>query len=85
MTTAIDDWMREGEEVYAAALKEYRALEARRDELERKVLAQRDKAIRILQLIHHSNPQSHRQVLACLMEQRGAKAIPRRALEDLRT
>jgi len=75
MAKAIADWIHEGEAVYAAALKEYRDLEARCQELEAQVEVTRDKAIRILQLIHHRDPQRHQQVLARLIDRRGPQFI----------
>lgn len=70
MAKSVTDWLREGEEIYAAALKEYHDLEARLDEMERQLLAKQEEVNQLAQIIGKPPVESQRRVPAQLVEER---------------
>ena len=66
-TTSLQAWLSQGEQLYAAALNEFRSLEAQLDDLEQKVALKQAELNQIAQVIGKPAVQSNRRVTAELM------------------
>ena len=66
-TTSLQAWLSQGEQLYAAALNEFRSLEAQLDDLEQKAAAKQAELNQIAQVIGKPAVQSGRRVVAELM------------------
>ena len=66
-TTSLQAWLSQGEQLYAAALNEFRSLEAQLADLEQKVATKQAELNQIAQVIGKPAVQSSRRVSAELM------------------
>lgn len=73
---SIEEWMREGEELYQSALKEYEQLDAKVLELE-KLLAQKQEEVnQIAQVIGKPLVEGNRRLSAQLIDDHGPLSVP---------
>ena len=76
MAKSIEEWMREGEELYQNALKEYEELDAKVLELE-KLLAQKQEEVnQIAQVIGKPLVEGNRRLSAQLIDDHGPLSVP---------
>jgi len=74
MAKSVTEWMREGEELYTAVLKEYHDKEAQLDELEQQLMAKQEEVNQLAQIIGKPPVDSQRRVPAQLMEERSVSS-----------
>ena len=70
------DWLAEGEQLYAATLKEYQAIEAQLDEMEAKLAAKKNEVNQIAQVMGKPPVESNRRLTAQLVEEHGPNSVP---------
>jgi len=70
------DWLAEGEQLYAATLKEYQAIEAQLDDLEAKLAAKKNEVNQIAQVIGKPPVESNRRLTAQLVDDHGPNSVP---------
>jgi hypothetical protein len=73
---SISEWMTEGEELYATALKEYQLIERQLDELERRFQAKKDEVNQIAQIIGKPPLEGSRRLTAQLVDDRAPNSAP---------
>lgn len=90
MDSVIVAWIRRGEAIYAAAVEDYRLLEAQLNELQEQMLAKQEEVEKIARLICRPDPQDelaapdNRQiVVASLVEDVGQNPILARPPHDV--
>lgn len=76
MAKTISDWMREGEELYGLALKEYHDLEAHLLEVEKRLAAKQDEVNQIAQIIGKPLVEGNRRLTAQLLDDHAAHPAP---------
>ena len=76
MSKSIAEWIREGEELYAAALKEYEEIEAKLQELEKCFMQKQEEVNQIAQLIGKPLVEGNRRLTAQLIDERGPMSVP---------
>lgn len=76
MAKSIAEWMREGEELYAQALREYQDLEGQLVELERRLAAKQGEVNQIAEIISKPQVEGARRLTAQLVEDRGPQSVP---------
>lgn len=76
MPKSIQDWMREGEELYSTATQEYQAIEAQLSELEAQLAAKQMEVNQIAQIIGKPPVEGNRRLTAQLVEDHGPHSIP---------
>jgi hypothetical protein len=72
----IADWMREGEELYAAALKEYEEFETKLREMEKLVAQKQEEVNQIAQVIGKPLVEGNRRLTAQLVDDHGPLSVP---------
>jgi hypothetical protein len=73
---SITDWMREGEELYVAAMKEYETLNAQMQELEKLVSQKQEEVNQIAQVIGRPLVEGNRRLTAQLVDDHGSNSVP---------
>ena len=73
---SIADWMREGEDLYVAALKEYENLSDQLQELERLVGQKQEEVNQIAQVIGKPLVEGNRRLTAQLVDDHGPNSVP---------
>lgn len=76
MAKTIAEWMHEGEDLYAQAMKEYQALEAQLAELERRSAAKQEEVNQIAQIIGKPTVEGNRRLTAQLVDEHGPNSVP---------
>ena len=76
MAKTIAEWMREGEELYAGAVREYHQIESQLIELERKFAAKQEEVNQIAQIIGKPAVEGNRRLSAQLVDERGPNSVP---------
>jgi hypothetical protein len=72
----IAEWMKEGEELYQAALKEYEELDARLQEIEKQLAQKQDEVNQIAQVIGKPLVEGNRRLTAQLIDDHGPLSVP---------
>ena len=73
---SIADWMREGEELYQTALKEYEELDNRVREMEKLMAQKQDEVNQIAQVIGKPLVEGNRRLTAQLVDDHGPLSVP---------
>lgn len=73
---SIQDWMREGEELYAASLRDYQSIEAQLTELEQRLATKQQEVNQIAQIIGKPMVEGNRRLAAQLVEDHGPHSVP---------
>ena len=73
---SIQDWMREGEELYAASLRDYQSIEAQLTELEQRLASKQQEVNQIAQIIGKPMVEGNRRLAAQLVEDHGPHSVP---------
>jgi len=73
---SIQDWMREGEELYNAAFKEFQDLETQLDDLETRLAAKQAEVNQIAGIIGKPPVEGARRVAAQIIDERGPNSVP---------
>lgn len=76
MTKSLQDWLQEGETLYAAAVAEYRSIESQLDELEARLAAKREEINQIAQVVGRPPVESTRRLTAELVDDHGPNSVP---------
>ena len=76
MTKSLQDWLQEGEALYAAAVAEYRSIESQLDELEERLAAKREEINQIAQVVGKPPVESTRRLTAELVDDHGPNSVP---------
>ena len=76
MAKSIADWMREGEELYQTALKEYEELDNRVREMEKLMAQKQDEVNQIAQVIGKPLVEGNRRLTAQLVDDHGPLSVP---------
>ena len=76
MPKTIAEWMKEGEELYQAALKEYEELDARLQEIERQLAQKQEEVNQIAQVIGKPLVEGNRRLTAQLIDDHGPLSVP---------
>lgn len=76
MAKSIADWMREGEDLYTAALKEYENLNDQLQELEKLVTQKQEEVNQIAQIIGKPLVEGNRRLTAQLVDDHGPNSVP---------
>ncbi len=76
MAKSIAEWMREGEELHATALREYQDLVVQLDELEKRLAAKQEEVNQIAQIIGKPMVEGTRRLTAQLVEDHGVHSVP---------
>ena len=76
MAANFKEWLTQGETLYNAALKEFRELEARLDELETQLAAKQEEVNQIAQMIGKPQVEGSRRLSAELVSARSEENIP---------
>ena len=76
MAKTIAEWMKEGEELYQAALKEYEELDARLQEIERQLAQKQEEVNQIAQVIGKPLVEGNRRLTAQLIDDHGPLSVP---------
>ena len=76
MTKSLQDWLQEGEALYAAAVAEYRSIESQLDELEGRLAAKREEINQIAQVVGKPPVESTRRLTAELVDDHGPNSVP---------
>ena len=78
MTKSLQEWLSEGETLYAAALQEFQSLETQLEELESKLAAKKAELNQIAQVVGKPPVESsvRRVVTAELVEPHGPNSVP---------
>jgi hypothetical protein len=72
----IADWIREGEELYRAALKEYEELEEKLREMEKGLAQKQEEVNQIAQVIGKPLVEGNRRLTAQLVDDHGPLSVP---------
>jgi hypothetical protein len=73
---SIAEWIQEGEELYAASLKEYQDLDIQLQDLERQLSAKQEEVNQIAQIIGKPMVEGNRRLTAQLVDDRGPLSVP---------
>jgi hypothetical protein len=73
---SIAEWMREGEELYAAAFKEYEEIDSRLQELEKLIMQKQEEVNQIAQVIGKPLVEGNRRLAAQLVDDHGPMSVP---------
>jgi hypothetical protein len=73
---SIQEWMREGEDLYTSALKEFQDLEVQLVDLEQRMLAKQTEVNQLAQIIGKPPVEGNRRVTAQLIEEHGPHSVP---------
>ena len=76
MTKSFKDWLAEGEQLYATALKEYQDIELQLDELETRLAAKKNEVNQLAQIIGKAPVENNRRLTAQLVEEHGPNSVP---------
>ncbi|MGA2584623.1 MAG: hypothetical protein ABSG31_15210 [Tepidisphaeraceae bacterium] len=76
MAKSIADWMREGEELYAVAMKEYQEMENHLVDIEKRLLAKQEEVNQIAQIIGKPMVEGNRRLTAQLVDEHGPNSVP---------
>jgi hypothetical protein len=76
VTKSLQDWLQEGEALYAAAVAEYRSIESQLDELEERLAAKREEINQIAQVVGKPPVESTRRLTAELVDDHGPNSVP---------
>jgi hypothetical protein len=72
----IADWIREGEELYLAALKDYEEFEAKLREMEKQLAQKQEEVNQIAQVIGKPLVEGNRRLTAQLVDDHGPLSVP---------
>jgi hypothetical protein len=73
---SIAEWMREGEELYVLALKEYEEIDGRLQEMEKLLMQKQEEVNQIAQLIGKPLVEGNRRLTAQLVDDHGPMSVP---------
>ncbi len=76
MSKSIEDWIREGETLYASSMQEYQQIESQLDELETKLAAKQAEVNRIAQIIGKPPVEQTRRLTAQLVNEGAPNSVP---------
>lgn len=76
MPKNFSEWLNEGEQLYAEAVKEFQAIEAQISDLEHKLVAKKAEANQIAQVIGKPPLESKGRLTAQLVEDHGPNSVP---------
>ncbi len=76
MAKSIAEWISEGEELYAASLKEYEEVSAQIQEMEVKLMQKQEEVNQIAQIIGKPLVEGNRRLTAQLVDEHGPKSVP---------
>jgi hypothetical protein len=76
MAKSITEWIAEGEELYAAALKEYQKIDAELQELEKRLGIKQEEVNQIAQIIGKPMVEGNRRLTAQLIDDHGPNSVP---------
>jgi hypothetical protein len=73
---SIADWIKEGEQLYEAALKEFEEMDGRLRELEKQLSLKQDEVNQIAQVIGKPLVEGNRRLMAQLVDDHGPLSVP---------
>lgn len=76
MAKSIADWIKEGEALYEAALKEFEELDAQVQKLEKQLAQKQDEVNQIAQVIGKPLVEGNRRLTAQLIDDHGPLSVP---------
>lgn len=76
MSKSLNDWLKEGEQLYSEAMSEYQSIEAQLDELEVKLAAKKNELNQIAQVIGKPPVEGQRRLTAQLVDDQGPNSVP---------
>ena len=76
MAKSIADWIREGEQLYETALKEFEEMDGRLRELEKQLSLKQDEVNQIAQVIGKPLVEGNRRLTARLVDDHGPLSVP---------
>ena len=76
MTKSLQEWLTEGESLYAAALQEFQSLETQLEELESKLAAKKAELNQIAQVVGKPPLENNRRLTAQLVDDHGPQSVP---------
>ena len=76
MAKSIADWIKEGEQLYEAALKEFEEMDGRLRELEKQLSLKQDEVNQIAQVIGKPLVEGNRRLTAQLVDDHGPLSVP---------
>ena len=76
MAKSIAEWISEGEQLYAASLKEYEEVNAKLQELEVILMQKQEEVNQIAQVIGKPLVEGNRRLTAQLIDDHGPKSVP---------
>ena len=76
MSKSLNDWLKEGEQLYNEAMSEYQSIEAQLDELEVKLAAKKNELNQIAQVIGKPPVEGQRRLTAQLVDEQGPNSVP---------
>ena len=76
MQKSIEDWIKEGDTLYSAAMDEYRQLESQLEDLEQRLAAKQSEVNRIAQIIGKPPLEQNRRLTAQLVTESGPSSVP---------
>ncbi len=76
MSKSLNDWLKEGEDLYSEAMRDYQSIEAQLDELEVKLAAKKNELNQIAQVIGKPPVEGHRRLTAQLVDETGPSSVP---------
>ena len=76
MAKSIDEWMREGDALYEAALKEFEEMDAQLQLLEKQLAQKQDEVNQIAQIVGKPLVEGNRRLTAQLIDDHGPLSVP---------
>ena len=76
MAKSIAEWMREGEELYQTALREYEEMDTKLREMEKMLAQKQDEVNQIAQVIGKPLVEGNRRLTAQLVDDHGPLSVP---------
>jgi len=76
MPKSIEEWIKEGEELYSAALNEYHALEHQLEQIEQHIAHKQAEVNRIASVIGKAPIEQNRRLTAQLVSDHGPNSVP---------
>lgn len=76
MAKSIQDWMKEGEELYSAAVREYEEIESQLNDLETKLSAKQAEVNQLARIIGKPSVEGNRRLAAQLVTEGGPNSVP---------
>jgi len=76
MSKSIEDWIKEGEELYSGAMNEYRGIEQQLEQLEQQLAAKQLEVNRIAAVIGKPPIEQNRRLTAQLVSDHGPNSVP---------